>query len=294
MHLVGLDIFGLDAISKTTNYVSKNYRVELTNQICDQVHLRRNTSQSFNANQDTWQPDSIFLANFKDNLEAGNISLNSMPVTKLKFYKRKASELTWTDVAEVDYIEGQTTYEILDRFCEANETLEYAVRPCADELEGVYKIAQIDVMFDAAFIFDKASNYKLLYNYQLGDIDIIQQSTIVETLGNKFPIALHNGDLLYHKGSVTCLLVTDATINNNKPNLVQEKRLRQQITSFLTNKKPKAIKTSDGLYMMISIIGQPRLTPYNSGIPGMFNLSFEFVEIGDLYNSQTLIENGLL
>jgi hypothetical protein len=57
---------------------------------------------------------------------------------------------------------------------------------------------------------------------------------------------------------------------------------------FLKNKKPKILRDSAGRYYLISITGNPKEIP-NNGLQGSIaEVDFQFVEIGNPYDSKTI------
>ena len=72
-----------------------------------------------------------------------------------------------------------------------------------------------------------------------------------------------------------------------------EKELRQEVEKFLFDKKPKGFRNSDRRYMAISIVGTPQFTP-NNNLIGLYEISFEYIEIGKLSDMKSLIEFNLM
>ena len=89
------------------------------------------------------------------------------------------------------------------------------------------------------------------------------------------------------------MLVSNSTESKGAIDRKQEKILRNNIMSFLTDKKPKLYKDSSGEMMVIMLSGNPILTPINELSQQMYDLEVEFVEIAGT-DSKSLIENGLL
>lgn len=292
--IIGYDIFGGKEPTQmqAKNNVSKLYEVNLSNSKVDEIEMRSNIVIPFDINKRTWNTDNLLLAKFQNDLEGGNIDLQGAVLDKLIFKRRKIDDLTWIKIYECDFVSGTNIYSVLDRIVESGEKYEYAVIPCTSTIEGEYLSSQIDVAFSAAFIFDKTTQFKLMYNLEIGDIDNYMPNSVVETMGSKYPIVLYGSDLQYKRGSIKCILLTD-TSSDGIINIRQEKLLREQIMLFLTNKKPKGLKSPDGLYMMINIVDTPKLTP-NNQVTGMYDVSFSFVESGSLYDIGDLTEAGLV
>jgi hypothetical protein len=89
------------------------------------------------------------------------------------------------------------------------------------------------------------------------------------------------------------MLISDATVSANAIDIKAEKVYRKALMEFLNNKQPKLLKSMDGNYMLISITSTPKLSPVNSLNAFVYDLSFDFVEIGNT-DYDILVENGIV
>lgn len=296
MILVSTSIFGYDdsGCFITDNSIGTPTEVKLVDSIVDELYIKTDTSIAFSTTKESWQPTTIIKAPFISDLYGGNINLEGLEITELRFKRKKLDELEWTKFVTIPYDPTKSFYEVVDRICESFETYEYAVVPYGGGLEGDYKIGQVEVQFYDCYIFDKTNNYKLIYDLELSEIPYNIPSSTIETLGSKFPIIVSPSNLNYRSSSVKCKIISDSTVKlNGKIDGKQEKLLRNSIMAFLTNKKPKIIKDGSGNMILISIIGSPKITPYNELNQLIYDLNFEFVEIGDI-DEQTLSNSGLV
>lgn len=296
MILVSTSIFAYDdlGVFQTDNNVGTPTEVKIVDSIVDELYIKTDTSTVFSTTKESWQPSTIIKAPFISDLHGGNINLNGLTITELRFKRKKIDELEWTKFVTVPYDSTKSFYEIVDRVCESFETYEYAVVPYGGGLEGDYKIKQVEVEFYNCYIFDKLNNYQLIYDLELSDIPYNIPSSTIETLGAKYPIVVYPSNLNYRSSSVKCKIVSDSTaILGGKIDGKQEKLLRNSIMAFLTNKKPKIIKDGSGNMLLISIIGSPKVIPYNELNQLIYDLSFDFVEIGT-FDETTLTNAGLL
>jgi len=297
MFLVGYDIFAYSNLGmfQTNNNISIPSSVELTNSIVDEIHIKNDTLSEFKTEKEPWQPSTVALGKFQNDLSYGNMNLNGLTITKLLFKKRKIDSFNWIQFASIPFDPQKNIYEVIDRLVESGETYEYCVIPATSTVEGDMKTKTIDVEFDGTYISDKDSYYKLYYNIEMGDIVQNQPSATIETLGSQYPIVVYNSSINYKSGSIQCLLLSDSTVESfGKIDIRQEKLLRNKIMSFLTNKKPKIFKDSSGNFMIINIINQPRLIPNNSLSGLVYDLSFDFVEVANPYDQKSLNMTGLV
>ena len=99
----------------------------------------------------------------------------------------------------------------------------------------------------------------------------------------------------FKQGSLRCMLISDNTVDAyGAIDKKTEKALRNQIMSFLTNKKPKLLKDGSGNFIGIQIIGTPTLSPHNELGQQIYDLSFEFIETVDLSDENMLKYSGII
>jgi len=291
LFLISLGIFAFDdyGVFMTNNGIGVPTSIEASNSIIDEVHIKQDTSLTFTSQKENWLPSTIGIAKFQDDLHYGNFTLYSQEITHLKFKKRLTNSLQWITFSTVVFDKDVTTYETIDRLIEADEEYQYGICASTDTIEGDLKTATITTSFDGMFISDKDSYYKLIYNYNLGDIVSNQGNSIIETLGSVYPTIMYSSTN-YQTGSLQCMLISDTTLlAGGAIDIKVEKALRKQIMTFLTNKKAKLLKDSSGNFMVISIVGMPKLTPHNELSQQLYDLSFEFIEICDATNEDSLI-----
>lgn len=288
--IIGLDAFGDEEMSvfETLNILSDWYRLEVIKGIFDEIHWRNNHNIIPNSAKIEWQLDTIMLAKFQDSLSAGNLDLAGQIIEFIQVKKRKANELQWSNVTYLLFDNTINYYEYIDKFVEAGEIYEYAIIPIAfGGFEGNYVINDIFCQFESTWLFNKNEIYKLMYNLEYGSIDTVVPNHLFEPIGAKYPIVNYNGNLRYKKGNIKCMLIASTT-QSNQIDVRQEKLERNQIMNFLVDRKSKILKDSAGNYMMVSIIGQPRLVPNNNLNQKLYDVEFEFVEVGNPYDENSL------
>ena len=295
--LIGLGVFALDdlGVFQTQNSIGTTQNITLTNGVYDEFHLQNVYTSTFASTLDNWTSSTLLLAKFQDNLSAGNIDIGGLTIETLKIKKRKIDTLVWEDVAEIIFSSDTSTYTHNDRLVESSEEYEYVIQPCTSSVEGDYSaITSIDVLFEGAFLFDADYNYRLFYNFELGDVITNIPNSTVEFLGAKYPIVLYSAITDYKSGSIRAMLISDATVSANAIDIKAEKVYRKALMEFLNNKQPKLLKSMDGNYMLISITSTPKLSPVNSLNAFVYDLSFDFVEINDASDYDILVENGIV
>jgi hypothetical protein len=260
---IGLNFFGSqdNLVYETNNRLTDIYRLELTNIIVDEMEIRTDTSIPFSTDKSEWDYDFIAKAEFKGNLEAGNIDNGGIPVEKIVFKKRKSIDLIWQTVCTMTFDTLIKYYTYIDRMVQATEEYEYAIIPVTANVEGEYTVASIECSFDGSWICDRDTGYKLFYNLEYGDIDHVLPSTVVETF-YQYPTIV-NGIQDYAKGNVKAVIMTDDDIENGTITPRDERILRENLIKFIKNRKPKILKDSSGRYFIVSTLN-PNFQPMNA------------------------------
>ena len=294
--IIGFDFFGYNdgvVFDKTTS-LGKFNTAEIRNSIVDELYITEGIL-GHSIHKEVWSYDTVLHAKFTGDLEAGNINLAGQQIEFIKVRKRKIEVLNWQDVIQWEFSKDVQIYNHTDYFVEAGELYEYAIIPVAyGGFEGEYNIAEIECAFDGTWIVSKQERYRLFYNLDYGSITNVMSNQIFEPLGATYPIIVHNGNLNYKKGSIKSLLVSSQSEQEGDISVRQEKILRNHITQFLSDKKPKILKDGAGNYFLVSIVGNPELIANNSLNQKVYEISFEWVEFGDANNDKTLKLNGLL
>ena len=310
--ILGFDFWGepYSTVFSTRNPLNRPNKVELKNASFNELNLSNElitptSIPSYSHVQTEWSDENIFLAEFKGNLTAGNVKIKDKPVTHIKLLKRKSESEMWEVYKIIDFNPNKIFYDLSDKFVEAEEIYQYKIIPMntEDDMHNITLDSEANftdgshlnpqsffVSYDYTHIFDKENDYHFIYNLEINTLSHHIGSNTVETLGNRYPYIVYQGNLDYVTGSLKCILVADNLGNVNKRD---EKEIRQDIEKFLCDKKPKGFRNSDGRYMAISIIGTPQFTP-NNNLIGLYEISFEYIEIGKLSDMKSLIEFNLI
>lgn len=239
-----------------------------------------------NTEKPTWSSDTVLLAKFQENLIGGTLGIDGQLIDKIAIKRRKKGEDVWQTLTVIDYSADIKLYTIIDKFIANATTYEYCVAPIANAIIGTNSIPQeAYIAYDHAHIFDNTASYDLVYNLKIGTLSKNIGANTIETLSSKYPYIIYvQSD--YAQGNVECLLVSEESATGSV-NIGEEAKLRDSIMAFLCNKKYKILKNSDGLYMLIQIIGSPTLTPLDDMI-GIYTVSFAYVQVGDAHDLDTL------
>ena len=154
-------------------------------------------------------------------------------------------------------------------------------------VEGNMSSSKIFSEFDAYFITDKTISYPVMFNTSLS-LEIQRQTSIINTLGNKYPYVISNANNNYKKGSIQFSLipVIDCQLSPE-----EGYDYRQNFEKWITNGEPKILKDWTGQIFMIQTIDA---IPIDCSFVQMPTYDVNFVEIGDALNEQDLYYNNFI
>ena len=275
--------------------LGKIYYHELKNCKVDYEKIDE-TLLDFLPSKKQWDYDTIVQTDFA-NLEVSNVSDTNVPIKYLKVKKRKKDTYKWEEVYVFDFNKAIQTYQFSDKLIESLTDYEYAIQPIAvNGIVGNEKIQEVETDFAGLWIVNEnLEQYQfdlgLNGNIQLGNVATISKSTVLETLGGKYPIISSNGDVGYKKTTFKCALVDKDFKGQEIKDRKAQKQYREKIEKFLGDGKPKIIKHSEGLYLLAIIPKESiNITPFND-LNGMITeLEFEIVEVGDANDTEKLQE----
>lgn len=296
MFLIGFDMVGglnakgdqsvFDANFSTYDFT----KVEMEGIVVDELSVDFGT-KPFSADKGVWEPSTIFLATFNNTLEAGNLSMNDNDVEKLRFKKRKKGTMDWLLIDEVDYSPEQITYTIRDRLARSNVEYEYAIVPVVADIEGELITNSIVALHEGLWIVDANNSVNILHEVEYGTIQHNTNTNVFELLNSRYPITI-TGELDYTSGSNSGRLLAYESWLEHKMNYDAELTLRDYVLGFMKNGKPKILKNDKGRYYLI-VAKDIQEQPYKLD-NGSVSVSFNWVEIGDAEDLETLIACDLL
>lgn len=274
--------------------VGKIKRVNLFQGVFDELMVDNGNNFTYDTTKQEWRYESVLLARFQGNLNAGNVDFTNMTVADIVVKKRKMDDLTgWQRVAKTPYDKNNIkTYEFYDDLSESFQEYEYAFVPVTSQgIEGDYIKETVFSEFEDMFMIDKDNKYKLRYNINYGSSERVTENALFQPLGSKYPIVVSNGMTNYEQGSVDTLVLSDKSLLKLHPK--EETKYRKQLVDFLTNNKPKILKNGNGDFYMIKVIGNPQINKLNELSGALANVSFSWVEISNI-DENSLLRNGLL
>lgn len=295
MFYLGYSGFGESVINERA-YLGRKYdELELSNMIVDEVKITEDLSKEPNIEKTGWDStDVVFDAKFKNDLEAGNIDNEGIPIQKIRISRQKYNSLIWEIMAEVDYDKDIINYDLMDYFVENGVEYNYKIEPVTQGITGVGNSKSITASYDYLFMTDSYNNIPFRFDLEMGDITVVTDQTEVTTLSSRYP-ALLGGKLKHLKGSFTCTIISKGTEENyGEINIQEENEYNKKIEDFLTNGKPKLLRYhSRYLLVNTSTSGSITRSVFNHKTAfGIWKIKCDYTECGDT-DLETLKKNGI-
>jgi hypothetical protein len=167
---------------------------------------------------------------------------------------------------------------------------EYAVAHVSNGIELGYVKTSVVSDFDGALISDGTTSYHILLEPTVDTLTKNRPSSIIETLGNKYPYLFYGSEANYFSGTFNGVAIEFNDLYDEF-DITGGTDYRNKLAEWLTNGEAKVLKLFDGRRWLIGIDGGAKLTysdHYDKG-----EIEFDFVEIGDLEDESDLYNNGL-
>lgn len=285
-----------DALNTAPSSVDNITNVKLTNSIFDHFNVTKNTSTVVSTSIPTgWDYDTIMNASFNNNIDAGNVNYLINQISSIKIKRRKQGDFDWLTLATIPINRVEDLSFIFnDLLNQDNVTYEYALVPIIGEIEGQYLINSIMSQFNGVFIGNAETIYKFLYEVKYSSNQRNQQVGVFQVLGQQYPIVVANGALSYESGNVTATILNDDFEKTGIIDRAEIVKQKDALKNFLTDKKPKILKDWNG-NIWLCIVNSNIDVSYKEGTGmGIPVISFDWTEIGESNNQQSLYNNGIL
>lgn len=178
---------------------------------------------------------------------------------------------------------------IHDNYARAGVEYEYSLSSFCNGIENSYIIENVYSDFCGYYVTDKDSIYGTIYDMDGCDTSRNIASQTLELLNSKYMTVVSNSNLNCDTGSIsgTFIKIDDEYGLDEKGGL----QYRNDFKNKLANKKPLILKIDDGRIWMIRVTGNP--SDSQGGHRDIRQISFEWVEVGDVNDMRTLYNKGL-
>lgn len=118
-------------------------KLDVSNGIYDEIKIDDGLNMVQNIEKQEWVVSTSFDAKFQNNLEAGNVTNQGIPIQKILFRRRKLPELTWENMTYINYDKEIQNYDLEDKYIENDVDMQYSVSPVTQSIIGNGVISNI-------------------------------------------------------------------------------------------------------------------------------------------------------
>lgn len=240
---------------------------------------------------DAWTYDTKMNADFNGSFEAGNAGFSLRTTDTLVIRRREIGTEDWI-VIYVKEVKKAEDFNILinDTFARAGTEYEYSLASFCGGIENSYVIENVYSDFDGYYITDKDSIYGTIYDIDGCNTSRDISSQTLEMLNSKYMSVVSNSNLNSDSGSISGTFIK-IDCDKQTVDLKGGLEYRNSLKNKLANRKPLILKIHDGRIWMICVTGN--ITDNRGGHTDIRQISFEWVEIGDINDMKSLYRNGL-
>ena len=168
MSIIGLDAFGLNAFRSYSPPVRNIRYIEMKNAIYDELHVREKTADvNLSTSKEDWQMDTVLLARFLNELEAGNVNNRGIQITKFAIKRRKLNEIDSITLGYKEFVNDNEF--VFEDFTQPNDDFIYSIVPVGENgLEGQENSVSVSSNFTGFHLVDRESNRVLSFDKFIG------------------------------------------------------------------------------------------------------------------------------
>lgn len=256
----------------------------------NQLYLSTDTSMTVANLDDEWNFNTKLNATFDTDLDAGNSGFSLRNTDHIVVKRREVGTFDWTViyVKKVETVDDFNLH-IIDKFARSGVNYEYSVSSFVNGVENSYIVDNVYSEFEGYYITDKDCLYGTIYNVDGCDTTRNMSNQIVNMLNSKYMKVVSNAAINCDSGSITgSFFKMDETIK--EINRDEGLQYRTSVKDRLANKKPLILKVDDGRIWMVKVTGV--VNDVMDGHRDLRNITFEWVEVGDINDMRALYVNG--
>ena len=246
-------------------------------------------------------PDNtLVLTNNDFNSIKGSCVISDTTFNTYKISKAIRNTNVWKELGKSFWVKSNmtlidNTIEFVDIYNENNITYDYKIELYNDATLVKTISNYILSKFEGLTITDGTYCYSTILKYNIYPIVKNVEANIVKVLDKKYPYIISNGETNYYSATIETTFLNN---NKNKIDCTQCEFLNNYYNSqtinknvsftldfmdFLVNKRPKFIKTDNGLVWIVdTITSNPQITEEDSG---SYKTTFTIVQIADINES---------
>lgn len=270
--------------------------VTVQNLVACDLYITQDTTTDYFTNPPTaWDDDTVFWATFDGDLNAGDITekvaylLNNVAQIKVKRAIKGTEDWITLRTYNIDDERANLTFSFNDNTAVNDTEYTYAVVYVSKNTgaESEYITADVLSKFRGTFIGDMDTMYKFIADVSYGNTEKHQNVGMFEPIGRKFPIYVANADTNYSAGNMKGKILGDYLDTNilDRKQIVQ---ITNNVLNFLTNKKAKILKDSNGNAWIVVITDNPSVEYINEMGRSIVDLNFNWSEVADIEDLESV------
>lgn len=294
MVILGSLLLGADcSFDFTPAYINDITEFDIGKGLYDGVYASEDTSLPLSYKlKDDWNTDTIFAGDYISNINLSNVDFSLSTISHIVIKRRKANTFKWTTIftKKINTIEDLKIMDV-DIFNAGNTTYQYALVPVLNDIEGNYNIIEAFSDFEGIYILEKDTIYGTIFESKCDterNHSVIRQNSFY----NKYPRAIYNAFYNFETGTVEGFFCK-YDINKCKYYFNDSFDYRRELVDFLTDRKAKILKLSDGRTWIINIDSNSITDKEDSHWQHRI-ITFNWFESGDCNNERDLYNAGLI
>lgn len=270
--------------------------VTVQNLVACDLYITQDTTTDYFTNPPTaWDDDTVFWATFDGDLNAGDITtkiaylLTHVAQIKVKRAIKGTEDWITLRTYNIDDERANLTFSFNDNTAVNDTEYTYAVVYVSKNTgaESEYITADVLSKFRGTFIGDMDTMYKFIADVSYGNTEKHQNVGMFEPIGRKFPIYVANADTNYSTGSMKGKILGDY-LDTNVLDRKQIVQITNNVLNFLTNKKAKILKDSNGNAWIVVITDNPSVEYVNEMGRSIVDLNFSWSEVADIEDLESV------
>lgn len=212
----------------------------------------------------------------------------------VRIKRREVGKYDWTTIYEQDVknLFGTVSFVYYDKYARGRKMkYQYAAVPVVDGIEQLSSSTHVVSDFEGAWLMDKDTSYYIGLEPKVTGVTRNQDAAIETTLGSKYPIVFYGSEANYYSGNFSGVIIKWEQ-SSDLFDFDSSVDYRETFINWLTNKKPKVLKMYDGRAWLMNVNGN--ISYSDDEHPDKVEISFDFIETGDLNDGNDLKNAGLV
>ena len=265
--------------------------VQLSDGTYNHLVLTSDASMEVRDISDEWDYNTKINATFDANFDAGNTGFSLRNTDYVVIKRREVGSTHWVIIyAKEIHTVADFDISFTDKYARSKTEYQYCVSSYTNGIENSFILDNVYSEFDGYYIADKDCLFGTIYDVDGCDTSKNMANQVIRLLNSKYASVVSNSDINYESGSVTGSFIRmDEVTGEVRPD--DGLRYRSSLKNRLVSKKPLILKIQDGRIWMIKVTVSP--TESMTGQQDLRSINFEWAEVGDVEDMQSLFENGL-